>query len=440
MRVAWFSPLPPVRSGIATVNAALLERLHAELAIDCFVDLRAHAWPASSTDRHVFDAHDFVWKMRRAPYDLVVYQLGNAPWHDYMWAYLVRYPGLVVLHDPRLHQARARQLLQQGRADDYRAEFWYDHPGAVRDFVEYAVAGLGGSIYYSWSMLRAVVRTARMIAVHNARVAADLREEFPGARVEAIRLGTAPPTSTSGARDRARASFGIGARAIVFAAFGKITVEKRIAPILQALGSLVRDGLDAHILLVGDASDYPGLQREISESGAQTRLHVTGYVEETAIGDCLAAADACLCLRWPTALETSASWLQCLAAERPTVITDLAHLVDLPTEIALRVDLLDEAASLVAAMRALASDARLRDSIGRAGRGYWLAHHTVDAMADDYRRLLPIAAQQPAPVAGDLPSHFVDDYGAHARSIANAFDVSVDVLRAGGSGGADQPA
>ena len=33
----------------------------------------------------------------------------------------------------------------------------------------------------------------------------------------------------------------------------------------------------------------------------------------------LAAADACLCLRWPTAGESSASWLRCLAARRATV-------------------------------------------------------------------------------------------------------------------------
>src|SRR5256886_6709265 len=263
MRVAWFSPLPPVRSGIATVNAALLERLFVDLTIDCFVDRRAaaRAWP--SADRNIFDAHDFVWKMRRAPYDLVVYQLGNASWHDYMWAYLVRYPGLVVLHDPRLHHARARQLLEQGRADDYRAEFWYDHPGAVRDFVEYAVAGLGGPMYYSWPMVRVVMRTARMVAVHNARVARDLREEYPAARVEPIRLGTAPLAQAAGARERVRASLGIPARAIVFAVFGTITVEKRGAPILQAIGPLLRAGVGAHPPLARHAPHYPALPRGV---------------------------------------------------------------------------------------------------------------------------------------------------------------------------------
>jgi glycosyltransferase involved in cell wall biosynthesis len=435
MRVAWFSPLPPVRSGIATVNAALLERLDGAMAIDCFVDRRAYQQTRPPRERRVFDAHDFVWKMRRAPYDLVVYQLGNAAWHDYMWAYLARYPGLAVLHDPRLHHARARLLLQQGRADDYRAEFWYDHPAAVRDFVEYAVVGLGGPIYYAWPMLRVVARTARMVAVHNARVAADLREEFPGASVETIRLGTPPATAAEGSRDAVRAEHGIRSNAIVFAAFGKITAEKRIAAMLRAVGSLVQDGVDAHLLLAGDASDYPTLANDISAAGLQKRVHVTGYVEDRAIGGYLAAADACLCLRWPTALETSASWLQCLAAERPTVITDLAHLVDVPRGVALRVDLVDEDASLAAGMRALASDAALRAAVGRAGREYWLAHHTVDAMADDYRRIIPIAARQPAPVVDDLPPHLVDDYSGRARSIATAFGVTLDILDTATPGG-----
>src|SRR5262245_48756714 len=126
MRLAWFSPLPPVRSGIAAYTAEIVARLDPAHAI------------------HVFDeeaAHEFVWRARRTPYDLVVYQLGNAPYHDYMWAYLVKYPGLVVLHDARLHHARARRLLKERRFDDYRREFAYDHPGAPDGAAEYAVEG-----------------------------------------------------------------------------------------------------------------------------------------------------------------------------------------------------------------------------------------------------------------------------------------------------------
>src|SRR3954462_521245 len=136
-KVAWFSPLPPVRSGIASDNAELLPRLERHFVIDRFDEPHAH---------------DFVWRNQRDPYNLVVYPLGNAPCHDFIWGYLARFPGLAVLHDPTLHQARAAQLLRERRFDDYRHEFWFDHPAANRDFVEYAIEGLGGPIYYFWPM------------------------------------------------------------------------------------------------------------------------------------------------------------------------------------------------------------------------------------------------------------------------------------------------
>jgi glycosyltransferase involved in cell wall biosynthesis len=424
MRVAWFSPLPPARSGVATVSADLLARLDAELAIDRFVDGGLAGGP------RVFDAHDFVWKQRRDPYDVVVYQLGNAACHDYMWAYLARYPGLVVLHDPQLHHARARQLLKRQRFDDYRREFWYDHPEAPRDFVEYAVEGLGGPIYYYWSMLRVVMDTARLVAVHNARVAADLAAEFPGTRIEAIHLGhpSAPADPDPAARARVRSAIGAAAASVVFAAFGKVTPEKRVAAMLRAMAALVHEGRDEHLLLAGDADDYPALAGEIAAHRLAARVHVIGHLADDQVPCYLAAADVCLSLRWPTALETSASWLHGLAAGLPTVITDLAHLVDIPSSVALRVDVMDEERTLLDAMRTLASDEALRGRIGRAGRTYWDANHTVDMMTGDYQRLIELAAAQPARSPASLPAHFTEDHSGTVRTVAARFGLPVDQI------------
>jgi glycosyltransferase involved in cell wall biosynthesis len=411
VRLAWFSPLPPVRSGIAEVNRDLLPQLDGEFDIDRFDEPRAH---------------DFVWNHRRRPYDLVVYQLGNASCHDYMWAYLARYPGLVVLHDPRLHHARARLLLNLRRFDDYRREFWYDHPDVIRDVVEYAVVGLGGPIYYLWPMLRLVMNTARTIAVHNGRVAGQLRQEYPRAAVETIRLGTAPLESSDAARASIRARFGIDDDGVLFSVFGKLTAEKRIAQIVRAFAAIVDDGSDVHLMLAGDASAYTSLDAELGSFGIGNRVHVTGYVDETDVGAYLSAADVCLCLRWPTALETSASWLQCLSARRPTLITDLAHLADVPESVALRVDLLDEEASLHRAMRRLAKDAGLREELSRGGRDHWAANHTVPLMAEDYRRVIANTLARTAPVPSDLPHHVTDDHTEPARAIARRFGITLE--------------
>jgi glycosyltransferase involved in cell wall biosynthesis len=414
MRVAWFSPFPPARSGIASYSADILPRLGPDTVVDRVDEA---------------DAHDFVWSERRNPHDLIVYQLGNAPCHDYMWAYLVRYPGLVVLHDARLHHARAGGLLRHRRADDYRREFRYNHPDVRPEAADYAVEGLGGSVHYLWPMVRVVVRTARLVAVHSPIVAADLREEFPGAAIATIRMGVPAPAVEAGARAALRRALRLPDSAIVFMAFGRVAAEKRIDALLQSLATLSAGGRDVYLLIVGEADHYAELSEQLARHGVADRVRVTGHVAEDAMAHHLAAADACLCLRWPTAKETSASWLRCLAAARATVITDLAHLSDIPASVALRVDLLDENHSLELAMRRLADDSRLREELGAAGHSYWSAGHTLGAMADDYRRVLIQAAARAIPVVDDLPSHFTDDYSGTARRIAAGFGLTVDVLR-----------
>lgn len=271
------------------------------------------------------------------------------------------------------------------------------------------------------------MQTARSVAVHNARVAADLREAYPDVPVDVIRMGVPRPPSSDTDRLAIRRRLLLPDTTFVFAVFGKVTAEKRIAAILNALGALVAEGRDVHLLLVGDTDGYGQLSAELAQHGVANRVRVTGYVADDAIGAYLAAADSCLCLRWPTALETSASWLRCLAAARATVISDLAHLVDIPSSVALRVDLLDEDTSLLNAMRTLVDDGTMRESLARAGYDYWSANHTLDIMADDYRRVIDLTMTRAAPRPVDLPAHFRDDYSAGAREILAGFGLPLDL-------------
>ena len=131
MRLAWFSPWPPDRSGVAGRSADAVRQLAARgHAIDVFVDERrievprhTAAEPPRTAEVRVLGAHEFVWRLGRYGYDLPVYQVGNSRLHEYIWPYLLRWPGLAVLHDARVHHARARALLKRGDIFAYRAEF-----------------------------------------------------------------------------------------------------------------------------------------------------------------------------------------------------------------------------------------------------------------------------------------------------------------------------
>ena len=429
-RLAWFTPLPPIRSGIARYNGELLPYLSASHEIDLFVDGEPAPFLPSAERTNVFCAHDFVWKDRERPYDLVIYQLGNAPCHDYMWAYLVRYPGLVVLHDGQLHHARGRMLLQrwQPKIDEYKHEFWFNHPEAHPDLAELGAVGLLGSLTYLWPMLRIVVETSRRVVVHNEWLAEQIRQAHPNADVSVFDMGVPPITSRPDARERIFRRHGIADTALVFTAFGKVTPEKRIRQAVNALAAL-RDVIpNAQLLLAGEMVEYYDMQREARSLGVYRMVTIAGYIPDAEVDDYLFASDVCLCMRWPTSRETSASWIRCLAAGKPTIATDLVHTVDVPMfdprdwsvlggvgpggdqkpkPVGVSIDIVDEHHSLKLAMRRLATDAQLRATLGGNARGLWADRFRLEQMAVGYQNAIALAMQSSrgGNVVPALPHH-----------------------------------
>ena len=439
MKLAWFSPLPPSTSGIAAYSAELLPLLRARgLTIDTFTDA---------------NAHEFVWMRRRTPYDLTVYQLGNAQCHDYMWAYLFRYRGLVVLHDAQLHQARAWFLTRRWlpRTDDYSAEMRANHPDAPADLPYLVPARMGDRMYQHWPMVRLVVESARLTLVHNQWVANDLRQRYPAVNVHAIDMGVAEPVASRQSpvashqspvvrrQSSVRTRHSIPNDGFVIAAFGGVTPEKRIGPLIRAIGAIAARRSNVHLLLVGGSVSHYDAMADAAAAGIGDRVHLAGFVSDEELPEYLHAADVCACLRWPTNRETSASWLRCIAAGRATLITELAHLGDLPTldprswrllntsraprdPIAVSIDLLDEDQSLQLALERLIVDPQLRDRLGQAAHEWWRAHHQLPAMAAAYEEIIGAAINAPVP-AVTLPAHLVDDGTSTLRKLAGELDV-----------------
>ena len=455
MRLAWFSPMPPVRSGIAAASAEVVAALGRDHEIDVYVDASSPAGTAQLAPPRVSSAHDFVWRHRRQPYDLTVFQMGNSSHHDYAWPYLFRYPGLAVLHDAHLHHARAAALLRTRRAADYRAEFAANHPGTPAAAAELAVAGFDTHLYYSWPMTRLVAQAARTTAVHAAAMAAALREEAPGAAIETIRLGHGrllSPAEAGSARSRVRHALGIPGDAVLFGVFGGLTPEKRIPQVLDALAHVRAYVPSARLLLAGAPAEHYDVVGDVHGRGLADAVTIAGYIEgDDELTAHLAACDVSLNLRWPTAREVSGPWLRALAAGTPTVIMDLAHLTDVPSldprtwvpraalraesgergaesaAVTVAIDILDEDHSLRLAMRRLATDAELRARLAAAGQQYWQREHSLEAMLDDYRRVLALAAGRPAPQIA-LPAHLLDDGGGTLRALSRALGVAPGLL------------
>src|SRR5689334_22079214 len=102
MRVAFFSPFPPSKSGIADYSEALAASLRRLADVEVFAD-----------SGRPFDP---------AQFDIALYHLGNNPYHAFVYETALRHPGVAVMHESNLHHLIAEMTIKRGDWDAYLRE------------------------------------------------------------------------------------------------------------------------------------------------------------------------------------------------------------------------------------------------------------------------------------------------------------------------------
>lgn len=444
-RIAWFTPIQSSPPGIPCHRMELLATLGERYAIDRFVD--GPAGGLENAPPGTFSAYDFVWKQIRNPYDLTIYDVADSRRYDFVWPYLVRYPGLVVLHDERLHRSRSAMLLTRGREDAYRAEFHYDHPEADPTVAELGVAGLLGGTSELWPMRRVVIESSRLAVAPNAWIAETLKTEASHDRIAVVEPGAPEVVASTEVRERTRSLHGINDDTVVFAMFGPLTADRRVDQVWSALALLRHERPPLQLLICGEDDE---MQRD-----AIRRLGITNTVtwpigaDASDTSKVLAAADVCVSLEWPSQRNAMTCLIESLAAAKPTIVTDLADRVDIPAldphdwqlrsvatangelgdataeAACVSIDLLDEDRSLCLAMSRLASDPPLREKLSRGARHLWENRFSFDRLAREFAVVIQRALETPlSDVRPPLLDHLRADGTTHAKALLSPFGIA----------------
>jgi glycosyltransferase involved in cell wall biosynthesis len=427
VRLAFLTPLPPARTGIADYAVEVLGLLADRHAIDVFhaqESVEADRLPPSATVR---PASEFLPRHRERPYDLAIYQMGNGPDHAFLYEPLARVPGLLVLHDLVLHHSRARMFLEspaaRAYANDpasaalreaaapalraYRDEVAYSYPGQAGRLAEAQLGTVGDLLPYAYPLFRLPVEAARLVAVHNAYLADAIRGEVPEAQVVRVPMmaGGVPVAPPAVAALRAR--LGLAPDDFVVGSFGLLTREKRIETVARAVARAATALPHLRLVLVGPVADPAALDRLLARLGVRERTVVTGRVPFGEIPVHIEAADLVVHLRYPTARETSAALLRVLAQGRPTVMSNLEHLAEVPADAVVRADVADEEGEVTRAIHRLASRPAEREALGAAARSFVQREHSAARCREAYEAALERARSLPDPPRRPWPAHWL---------------------------------
>jgi len=366
MRVAMLTPLPPARTGVAHYASMLLPALAQRADVRAFASLDGY---------------------RRADYDAVIYQLGNNPHHEFVYAEAMREPGVIVLHDLVLHHLIVETTLARGDADAYVAALEANHGAAGAAWARGRAAGLHSEM--GNFLLPASVDVA------NRSLAVIVHNEYARDRLQSF--GVATPIhvvphpyvhAEAIAFDRSRLGIKPGNRVIGF--FGFLTSAKRAEVVLEAFRIARERDPSIVLLIVGE----PAPNMRVPEGDG---IIVTGYVADEDFSAYYAAADRLVNLRYPSAGETSGTLIRALDAGKPVAVSDYAQFAELPDECVVKIPFGDREIESLADFFV-----RDLDDPSRAQRKWLEEHARVDLTVDGY--LSAFGGRASRPPAGGTPA------------------------------------
>lgn len=383
-KLAFVSPLPPERTGIADYSAELLPALanHYDIEVVVAQDYVSDEWVKSNCP-----VRDSQWLRSNAHrMDRVLYHFGNSPFHQHMLALVEEVPGTVVLHDfflsGLLAYLEGHGIVQHAwvselyHAHGYSVVREYYHPIAV-------------DVQMAYPVNLQVLQQAQGVIVHSEysrKLAGEWYGKDFAADWSVIPLLRAASAGIDHSQCRAR--LGLKKDDFVVCSFGFLAPTKLNHRLLEAwLCSLLAQDPHCVLVFVGEntGGEYGAqLLATIRASGLGKRIRITGWADTSTFRNYLAAADLAVQLRTLSRGETSAAVLDCMNHALPTIANANGSMAELPADAVWLLPDEFESAQLTEALETLWQDGNRRAALGTRAQEVILTRHAPHVCAGQY--------------------------------------------------------
>jgi glycosyltransferase involved in cell wall biosynthesis len=397
-RLALWTPLPPLRNGIADYSVELLSYLSQRYDVEVFID-GSYEPDKSLLDRYTIHRYEaFNARHQQQPFDLIIYQVGASSHHYYMFNAIQQWRGIVVLHDLYMGMS-VYKYFSWGRNPNKRFLAYLHGEGEQiqREFAE--LLRLRGAAHYAASerffnnhyLASFFIDASMAQVVHMPYAQKELQRVYPTAKPHLVKMGVQKP-NTSVPPEVLRAHYGISPSTFVIGIFGRINKYKGLHICLDAVHRLLAKHPNILVVVVGTyiQSDYIHQLRAMIDSNEMTRnVHFIGHLNDVEFDRVLLSCDTIVNLRYPGQMQMSGTLMRALAAGKPVIISDIPEWDLLPTDACMRLKHGENEVELLQAhLEHLIEDPALRAVIGTNAQRYADENTTLQSMGKQYAQII----------------------------------------------------
>ena len=395
MKIAYWSPLSPMGTGIADYSEELLPYLAKGAEIHLFTDGYE---PKDQDLRKAFPwypARDYEGIAAREKFDLNLYQIGNSSYHRYALNAALRFPGVVVMHDLVLQHLFLGLSVERADVQLYVSEMKraYGERGAALG--RQIAAALGSELLRSkFPLCERVIERSYGVLVLTRYMQSWLQRRFGSVPVGKF-IGRAPhhyappPPLPANNKEEARQILDLRKNEFLVSSFGLVTRAKRIDRALEGFLSFVRKHPDSRFLIVGEVQKGFPIEDLLSQPELAGKVEVTGHQPMERFYLYMLASDVVVNLRFPSTGELSGTLIRALGLGKPVLVSNTGPFAEFPEHTVARIDLgPPEVAEIAATLDLLARRPDLTEAMGRFAAQHVEKSYSLRAEAKAYLEFL----------------------------------------------------
>ena len=364
MKINYFSPLPPAKSGISEVAALIIP------ALSYYADVTAwteqNEWDPD-LERYSkirqYKSGDMNWNELNEA-DLTIFHIGNnIDYHHDIVVLSQQLPGIVVLHDitlPHLfrgfytnsEKAPPTERSMQAMVDDFATTEW-------------AIDNAAAVLVHSRGALAELANHQRWVVSY-----------------QPLPYDVSP--SSAGSLSKIVQPY----RLIIF---GHIGSNRRVESVLQALEELP-DKMLFHLDIYGSVHNKSDLKKQIEQCKLKSHVTVHGFATDEVLDRALSNAHLAINLRYPTMGEASLSQLRIWRHALPSIVTRVGWYAEQSEDAVLFVNQENEVEDIKRHLQRLVDAPESLIAMGKRGHQILQADHSPDAYA---RALIELAKELP---------------------------------------------
>lgn len=381
-RLAFVSPLPPEKTGIAAYSAELLSELSRYYDIDVIVNQKDVSGDFIKANFPVRNTGWFECNARI--FDRILYQMGNSPFHAHMFALIKKYPGVVVLHDFYLSNLQKWIGMNAKDSDPYYflRNLYFSHGyGSLLTLLNDYNNSLEEAVLM-YPLSYDIFKYSYGVILHSSQNIKQA-EFFYGQnilkKVYKISQLIAKPTVLTLNRSESRMRLGLKDEDFIICSFGFLDQVKLNKEIIDAyVNSPLARTNNCKLIFVGEnhGGDYgKEILSIIQKSGIPDNVIITGFVSDEIYRDYLNSADMAIQLREKSRGETSRAVLDCLAHGIPLIINAHGSLDEIPGNVVVKLNDKFTQKELREAIVSIWNDKTIRQNLSFKGVKYIEDYH-----------------------------------------------------------------